>query len=71
MQTREDFDDMIMDDNELSEALREEVSREEDLPQGEALEAKQIPDVPQPSKHERKAHELLHMPYIEFGARIV
>ena len=58
MQTGGDFDDMIMDDNELAEALREE-----GVPQGEALEARQIPDVPQPSKQERKAHELLHMPY--------
>ena len=58
MQTGGDFEDMIMDDNELAEALREE-----GVSQGEALEARQIPDVPQPSKQERKAHELLHMLY--------
>ena len=46
-QTSADFDDMIVEDLEI----------------GEALEARQIPDVPQPSKQERVHHELLHMPY--------
>ena len=40
-QTSVDFEDMIVEDIEVEENAR-----------GEALEAKQIPDVPQPSKHE-------------------
>ena len=40
-QTSTDFEDMIVEDIEIEENVR-----------GEALEAKEIPDVPQPSKHE-------------------
>ena len=51
-QTSTDFDDMIVEDEEIEGNVG-----------GETLEAKQIPDVPQPSKHERIHHKLLHMPY--------
>ena len=43
MQTRGEFDDMIVED--------EEIARGNEVEQVEAMEAKAIPDVPQPSKH--------------------
>ena len=48
-QGRGEFEDMIIEDAELESELK-----------GEAREAREIPDVKQPTKQERIAHELTH-----------